>query len=191
MSPRSASQNAARRAESSQRIIETALRLFGEHGYDRTTIRMLADAAGISQGLVYRYFASKEALLQAIFEQSMADVRASFAAADAGEPGQRVAGLIRASFAILRQNELFWRLSYGVRMQPAVLQVLGERTQSWMVEIRQTLERYLREDGVADPGLEAVILFALIDGVSQHYVMASGVFPLERVAARIVAAYAR
>jgi hypothetical protein len=43
---------------------------------------------------------------------------------------------------------------------------------------------------VANPRLEAVILFALIDGVSQHYVLTPDDYPLEQVAARIVAAYA-
>jgi AcrR family transcriptional regulator len=189
LSPRSEQRNEELRRASRERILEHALRLFGEHGYERTTIRMLAESAGISQGLIYRYFASKRALLQAIFEQSMADVRATFGAAESGAPGERIESLVRASFQVLRANQQFWKLSYGVRMQAAVLEELGEQTQAWMGEIRRTLERYLREDGVSQPELEAVILFALIDGVSQHYVLDPEGYPLDRVVARIVAAY--
>ena len=163
--------------------------MFGTHGYDRTTIRMIAESAGVSQGLMYRYFAGKEALLQAIFEQSMEDVRASFAAAEAGAPGEQLERLIRASFDIIRENALFWRLSYGVRMQASVLEALGDRPQAWMAEIRRTLQRYLRAAGVARPDLEAVILFALIDGVSQHYVLDPKRYPLREVTERIVEAY--
>jgi AcrR family transcriptional regulator len=187
--PRSAEKNQALREESRQLIIEHALELFGTHGYDRTSVRMIAESAGISQGLMYRYFESKEALLQAIFEQSMADVRASFAAAEEGEPEEQLERLIRTSFEILRMNALFWRLSYGVRMQASVLEVLGDQVQSWMAEIRRTLQRYLRAAGVARPDLEAVILFALIDGVSQHYVLDPEHYPLKAVTDRIVAAY--
>ena len=94
--PRSAQQNEALRSQSRSRIVEHALQLFGQHGYDRTTIRMIAESAGISQGLIYRHFESKDALLQAIFEQSMEDVRASFAEAEEAPQGERLEQLIRA-----------------------------------------------------------------------------------------------
>jgi AcrR family transcriptional regulator len=44
------------------RILTAARQLFGEHGYDRTTIRAIATAAGSDPGLVMRYFGSKEKL---------------------------------------------------------------------------------------------------------------------------------
>jgi len=190
MSPRSAATNERLRSESRARIIEHALALFAEHGYDGTTIKMIADSAGISQGLIYAHFASKDALLVEIFEQSMRDVQESFAIADgAGTPRERLERLIRGSFEVLRRNERFWRLSYGVRMQPAVLQGLGDSVGGWLTFIHGTLERYLREAGVPDAQLEAAILFALIDGVSQHYVLDPDAYPLGAVADRIVARY--
>ncbi|PXY28234.1 TetR/AcrR family transcriptional regulator [Prauserella muralis] len=44
------------------RIRDAALRLFGEQGFDRATIRGIADLAGVSSGLVRHHFGSKEAL---------------------------------------------------------------------------------------------------------------------------------
>jgi AcrR family transcriptional regulator len=44
------------------RIRDAALRLFGQQGFDRATIRGIADAAGVSSGLVRHHFGSKEAL---------------------------------------------------------------------------------------------------------------------------------
>ncbi|TDD15495.1 TetR/AcrR family transcriptional regulator [Nonomuraea diastatica] len=44
------------------RIRDAALRLFGEEGFDRATIRDIAHAAGVSSGLVRHHFGSKEAL---------------------------------------------------------------------------------------------------------------------------------
>jgi AcrR family transcriptional regulator len=188
--PRSQAQNRAVRRASRDRIIEHALQLFGQHGFDGTTIRMIAEAAGISQGLIYRYFPSKEALLRAIFEQSMSDVRASFAAAEAGGgPSEQLERLIRASFEVLKRNELFWRLSYGVRMQATVLELLGDRMHDWLEEVRTTLERYLRAAGSPHPETEALILFALIDGISQHYVLDPKNYPLDQVATRVVDMY--
>ncbi|WP_281356754.1 TetR/AcrR family transcriptional regulator [Amycolatopsis anabasis] len=47
------------------RIRDAALRHFGEHGFDRSTIRGIAETAGVSSGLVRHHFGSKEALRDA------------------------------------------------------------------------------------------------------------------------------
>ncbi|MBG6092379.1 TetR/AcrR family transcriptional regulator [Actinomadura viridis] len=50
-------------------IVETALRLFRERGYEATTMRVIAKEAGVSVGNAYYYFGSKEELLQAYYDQ--------------------------------------------------------------------------------------------------------------------------
>ncbi len=50
-------------------IIDTALKLFAEKGFGKTTIKDISEAAGTSLGLMYHYFASKDDLLVAIFER--------------------------------------------------------------------------------------------------------------------------
>ncbi|HEX4791319.1 MAG TPA: TetR family transcriptional regulator [Actinospica sp.] len=50
-------------------ILETALRLFQERGYDRTTMRAIAQEAGVSVGNAYYYFASKEHLVQGFYDR--------------------------------------------------------------------------------------------------------------------------
>lgn len=104
MSPRTAEQNEQIRATTRQRLIGAALALFAEHGYQGTSVRMIAEAAGVAQGLLYSHFEGKQALLHAIFEESVGDVRESFAIADAAPPGERLERLIRGSFAVLERN---------------------------------------------------------------------------------------
>ena len=50
-----------------ERILESALRLFAEKGYEATTMRDVAREAGSSLGLAYRYFASKEEFALALY----------------------------------------------------------------------------------------------------------------------------
>lgn len=52
-----------------QEIVDTALKLFGEMGYEKTSITDIAKAIGVAQGLCYRYFPSKEALFDSAIEQ--------------------------------------------------------------------------------------------------------------------------
>jgi AcrR family transcriptional regulator len=52
-----------------QRIVHAALELFREHGYEATTMRMVAEAAEVSLGNAYYYFKSKDLLLQAFYRE--------------------------------------------------------------------------------------------------------------------------
>ena len=52
-----------------QRIVDAALRLFEERGYARTTMRAVADEAGVSLGNAYYYFGSKEHLIQGFYDR--------------------------------------------------------------------------------------------------------------------------
>nr|BFE62209.1 TetR/AcrR family transcriptional regulator [Dactylosporangium thailandense] len=56
------STRAEQRRNTEARILEAAGRMFADLGYERTTIRAIASAAGVDGGLVMHYFGSKEAL---------------------------------------------------------------------------------------------------------------------------------
>ena len=55
--------------ERKQEILDTAMRLFYEKGYEKTSIADIAKTIGVAQGLCYRYFPSKEALFDSAIEQ--------------------------------------------------------------------------------------------------------------------------
>lgn len=52
-----------------QRILGASIDLFAEKGYDRTSIRDIAKAVDITESAVYRHYESKDAILDAIFDQ--------------------------------------------------------------------------------------------------------------------------
>lgn len=55
-----------RSTKSKENLIDTALELFSLQGYTGTTIKDIAKKAGVTDGLIYHYFSSKEELLQAV-----------------------------------------------------------------------------------------------------------------------------
>ncbi|GAA2447307.1 TetR/AcrR family transcriptional regulator [Streptomyces lavendulocolor] len=66
-------------------ILETALRLFQERGYDRTTMRAIAQEAGVSVGNAYYYFSSKEHLVQGFYDRLEAEHTAAVEPVLAGD----------------------------------------------------------------------------------------------------------
>ena len=185
--PRSPAQFDRIREESRERILDAALTLFARHGYVSTTVRMLAAEAGISQGLLYNYFDDKHALLRAIFERSMGDVQEDISGlVEAASPVEALGGLVRAAFETLRANPEFWKLSYQVRMQPAVLEELATEVGEWSGLIVSQIEAVLRAAGAPRPGARARALFAAIDGAAQHWTLLPEAYPLDDVADELI-----
>lgn len=56
-------------ANKRDKILEAALILFAERGYDGTTVPMIAETAEVGAGTIYRYFANKEALVNVLFQE--------------------------------------------------------------------------------------------------------------------------
>jgi AcrR family transcriptional regulator len=189
--PRSDEQFERMRDQSRERILRSALTLFARHGFANTSVRMIAEEAGVSQGLPYNYFDGKQALLRAIFERSMEEVQEDLTAASgAASPERSLALLIRSAFQTLRASTDFWRLSYQVRMQPEVLAGLGEQVAAWAAAIPAQIEALLRRGGSADAGAQARVVFAAIDGAAQHYVLDPDRYPLDRVAEQMIRLFA-
>lgn len=55
-------------APKQEEIMRAALSLFAERGFDATTVPQIAERAGVGTGTIYRYFANKEALFNALFQ---------------------------------------------------------------------------------------------------------------------------
>ncbi|MGW7053785.1 TetR family transcriptional regulator [Streptomyces sp. NPDC054887] len=79
-------------------ILETALRLFQERGYDKTTMRAIAKEAGVSTGNAYYYFGSKEHLVQGFYDRIAAEHQAAVRPVLDRETDleARMAGVLRA-----------------------------------------------------------------------------------------------
>jgi AcrR family transcriptional regulator len=117
-----------------ERLLDTALQMFTSEGYEATTMRGIAAAADCSLGLAYRYFASKEEFVLALYgrmERQFADY------ADTLPPGplaQRYGQMMRAKFAhIAPYREALGALA-GAALNPrSNVAVLGDTT----IEVRQ------------------------------------------------------
>jgi AcrR family transcriptional regulator len=58
-------------------ILQAALELFAEKGFHGTAVPEIAERAGVAAGTIYRYFASKEAMVNAVYQRHKAQLLAS------------------------------------------------------------------------------------------------------------------
>jgi AcrR family transcriptional regulator len=156
VSPRSKKQFEEIREERKTQIMNTALEHFAREGYHSTTINHIARHAGISKGLMYNYFESKEALLEAIIQRSVAEVYRDF---DINHDGylseDEFVYFVKRIAQVLRENRSFWRLLVQLLLQNEVRE--------------EMLKRLLGSESLMIPsGTEAKGLL-LADIVSQIY----------------------
>jgi AcrR family transcriptional regulator len=121
MSPRTPKQFEDIREERKALIMDVALYLFANTGFHSTTITQIAKHAGISKGLMYIYFKSKEDLLSTIIEKSVSEIYNYF---DLNKDGylseEEFEFFIRKLGRIIYEKQTFWRLFFQVLMQTEV-----------------------------------------------------------------------
>ena len=180
--PRTQEQFHLMQEESRSEIVQAALELFAEHGFARTSIAMIAKKASVSQGLMYNYYASKDALLQEIFERGWRDVQASFVVIT---PKKRTKpslyDFIENTCRLTLKHQEFWRLIHSLRGQTATMERIGESIIDFERMILQQLETFCTASESPDPSAEARLLFALIDGICTHLVRQPETYPLDDV----------
>jgi AcrR family transcriptional regulator len=90
-------------------ILEAAMKLFREHGYEATTMRAVAQEAGVSVGNAYYYFPSKEHLVQSWYGRIVADATEAAEEVLAAETSlqKRLAGVLHKKLDIIEPYHRF------------------------------------------------------------------------------------
>ncbi|MFI7665715.1 TetR/AcrR family transcriptional regulator [Nocardia sp. NPDC049526] len=68
---------AAQAGETRQRLLDAAVRLFAERGYDEVAVADIAEAAGVAHGLLYHHFGNKREIYLAVMRQTAEELNAS------------------------------------------------------------------------------------------------------------------
>ncbi|MCM4082164.1 TetR/AcrR family transcriptional regulator [Paractinoplanes hotanensis] len=73
---------AVRAADSRQRFVDAAIRLFARHSFAGTSLQMIADEVGVTKSAVHHHFHTREELLTAVVEPLAGELRATVMAAE-------------------------------------------------------------------------------------------------------------
>jgi len=129
----------AKSQQTREHILETALTLFADKGYAETTMRDIAGAADCSLGLAYRYFASKEEFVLALYERLTEEFEADVAQLPPGPLARRFASAMQTHLRSLGTHRETMGALFAAGLAPnssvAVLgdTVAGTRGRIWGV----------------------------------------------------------
>jgi AcrR family transcriptional regulator len=101
-----------------QRILDAALALFASKGYEETTMRDIAAAAGCSLGLTYRYFASKEDLILDLYRWLADQLEEQALVLPAGSMADRFERLMRGLLAVMTPHRRTLGALFGAALDP-------------------------------------------------------------------------
>jgi len=184
--PRTTEQNQEIREATRAKLLDSSMILFAENGYTHTSIRKIAAHANVSVGLLYHYFDNKEELLTAVFDHCIERINQSFMIVlDTSAPLEKINLLVQVIFSTLSSDPIFWGLFYSLRAQPPVTIILGDSFRLWTSRLRNVFIELYREAGHIDPETDAYVLYSLIEGTIQQYLLDIENYPLQAVAERI------
>ncbi len=178
MSPRTEKQNKEIRVEKRELIMNVSLKLFAAKGYHSTSVSQIAKAAKISQGLLYRYFKSKEELLLELFKQY---VMISNSLINPDNDDEITALEMESFFDQLRksliENNDYWKLYSQLSVQPEVFNILLSQIDTGQIKMKhhELVMRYFAER-FENPVTEALMFQSLIKGFTIQYVFAPRMF---------------
>lgn len=190
MSPRTEEQ--FREIREAKRILikQAALELFATEGYYATSVSMIAAKAGISKGLMYNYYESKEDLLREIFQDGIEKITSLI---DPDHDGMITHAefryLIEETFRMISENRVFWSLYFSVIPQPGVMKIVRKEISRIYQDIYQILTGYFNHMGYKDPESEAMIFGSMLDGISLNYLLNPDFYPLDKVKKKLIEIY--
>jgi AcrR family transcriptional regulator len=187
MAPRSSKQYGEIRKQKTELIMSTALELFAENGYHATSISQIASKAGISKGLTYNYFSSKQELLEALINHGFESIFSSF---DLNKDGvltdDEFIYFIKHNFQLLRENTQHWKLFFSLMLQPAVAETFTKDYSEKGQPLFNILQNFIESKGSKDPQGDLMVLSVMLEGAFLYCVAAPEVFPMEIMEEKII-----
>ncbi len=160
----------ARRRE----ILEAAARCFAESGFHSTSMQDFFTASGLTAGLVYRYFSTKDDLIASVADEALQQLLASVEEAIRAEPRpsvEDVIGRMIATIDALDQRARVTRIALQVWAEALCNPSVGPIVTGGIGRLRNSLETLARDaqadgriDPRVDPAFAAGALLSLVPG---------------------------
>ncbi len=182
---------AARRAE----IVDTAIRLSAELGPDRVTTQHLADAVGVTQPAIFRHFASKTAIWEAVAEHIVSQVetlRGHEITVAEGNPHDQLHQLVGHHFVHIEKNPAIPAILFSRELQAsseplrskfsAFMKSRGDEI-AGLIQSAQAAGLHRAEIAADDA---AQLVTAAVQGLSLRWLLENRAFDLTAEGGRVI-----
>ena len=131
------------------RLYATAMQLIAARGYEATTLRDIASEAGVSIGLLYRYFPSKQAVVIALYDELSSEYDRRAADLPAGRWRDRFVFALRASLEVLEPHRVALRALTPILVGDPEEGIFSAATAFSRVRVQRVFERAVIESSDA------------------------------------------
>ena len=157
-----------------RQVLDIAVQVFIEQGYDATSVATLATRLGLTKSALYHHFDSKEALLEVALEEAIGSLEGVLCepGAQAGSAGERLEYVLRGAVRVLVDKIAFVTLLLRVRGNSDVERAALERRRAFdrqvtvLVRTAQA-EGAVRED--VDASVATRLLFGMVNSIVEWY----------------------
>jgi len=157
-----------------RQILEVAVQVFIDHGYDATSVASLADRLGLSKSALYHHYPSKESLLEVALEEALGSLEGVLVGPEArrGAASERLGVVLRGAIDVLVDKLPYVTLLLRVRGNSDVERRALERRRAFDHEIT-ALVRAAQAEGTVRADIDASVatrlLFGMVNSVVEWY----------------------
>lgn len=155
-------------------MLEVIVQVFTDHGYDASSLGMIATRLGLSKSAVYHHFASKAEMLEIALERALGALEQVFDDAEAqeGDAVARIRYIVREAVLVACEQQQYLTLLLRLHGNSEVELRALERRRVLTARLRKTFEEARAEGSLRDdldPGLAARFTFGLVNSLVEWY----------------------
>ena len=173
-------------------IINAAIELFAEQGFDKTSISAICEKVGVSKGLVFHHFKNKDDLLREVFIKITDIVRNAGERSPAiTDPKARIVAYIESIFAAMSVPDyrVLYQLNFSVMVQPNTRALLLDLIEERVLFMRQATEEVFDYIGHKNSAIVSQMFVAEIDGIALNYLFSAEEFPIDEIKTEFIKKY--
>ena len=152
-------------------ILNTALHLFVSNGVDGTSTRSISQEAGVSEGLIFRHFGSKQGLVDAIVDWGVSRIGAFVEAELVGRtPRELIGCAVEIPLKLFREDREIWDFITHMKLKDKRVARSLSETPS-LSKLKDLLSNAFNRLGYPRPDLETASLLIWISGLAKELVI--------------------
>ncbi|MCE7996388.1 MAG: TetR/AcrR family transcriptional regulator [Roseivirga sp.] len=175
-----------------QQVIDVATRLFAELGFENTSMASICAEAGVSKGLIYHHFATKNELLREIFSATtLRMIEISQASEATSAPHEQLATLISQLFKQLQEDKSFFQLNLNIMLQPGTRSILHDLIQERSAHLMTSVRHIFDQIDPDNSELCSYMFIAELDGIALDFLSIFDSYPIEALKNHMINRYSK